>query len=219
MVTSIGMLHIGVVFVVFGIFLIGAGILPDDITQWDIFGMCTHSKHTRPTVFGGIFAETLRSCPPLKYAAKSTWWNELVCTGLFALGLGIFLVVLNCLISKREEDDLEEYVQRALTRTRSGHRLERDVETGGLTTRQNRRSKSQHQMDDGSAGGVDNPAGGSGGSPSDVVTPDTSEMMTPTTPHGNFSGGSEIRQHSAVVVRHILSLSLLSRLARCWGQT
>lgn len=38
MVTSIGMLHIGVVFVVFGIFLIGAGVLPDDITQWDIWG-------------------------------------------------------------------------------------------------------------------------------------------------------------------------------------
>lgn len=37
-VTSIGMLHIGVVFVVFGIFLIGSGILPDDISQWDIWG-------------------------------------------------------------------------------------------------------------------------------------------------------------------------------------
>lgn len=32
------MLHIGVVFVVFGIFLIGSGILPDDISQWDIWG-------------------------------------------------------------------------------------------------------------------------------------------------------------------------------------
>lgn len=36
-VTSIGMLHIGVVFVVFGLFLIGAGVLPDDFTQWDIW--------------------------------------------------------------------------------------------------------------------------------------------------------------------------------------
>lgn len=50
-----------------------------------------------------------------------------MCTGLFAVGLGVFLIVLNGLISKREEDDLEEYVQRQLTRSRSGHRLERDV--------------------------------------------------------------------------------------------
>lgn len=131
------------------------------------------------------------------FKAKSTWWNELVCTGLFALGLGIFLIVLNCLISKREEDDLEEYVQRALTRTRSGHRLERDVETGGLTTRQNRRSKSQHQIDgvtsamgvgNGMNGGADN----LGGSHSSVMTPESSEMMTPTTPHGNREACCEI---------------------------
>ena len=31
-VTSIGMLHIGVVFVVFGIFLLGAGLLPNDLS-------------------------------------------------------------------------------------------------------------------------------------------------------------------------------------------
>lgn len=31
-VTSIGMLHIGVVFVVFGIFLLGAGLLPNDVS-------------------------------------------------------------------------------------------------------------------------------------------------------------------------------------------
>lgn len=70
------------------------------------------------------------SCSQLRtynYSGKNTWWNELVCTGLFAVGLGVFLIVLNGLISKREEDDLEEYVQRQLTRSRSGHRLERDV--------------------------------------------------------------------------------------------
>ncbi|XP_037032058.1 uncharacterized protein LOC119071292 isoform X2 [Bradysia coprophila] len=137
-VTSIGMLHIGVVFVVFGIFLLGAGILPDDISTWNLFG-------------------------------KNTWWNELVCTGLFAIGLGIFLIVLNCLISKREEDDLEEYVQRQLTRSRSGHRLERDLETGGLTTRHNRRIKSHQVMEE------DNLSQSN-------VTPITSEMITPTTP-------------------------------------
>ena len=91
-VTSIGMLHIGVVFVVFGIFLMGAGLIPDDVTSqnaWSIF-------------------------------AKDSWWNELVLTGLFAIGLGVFLIVLNSIISKKEEDDLEAYVQSQLTRSRSG---------------------------------------------------------------------------------------------------
>jgi hypothetical protein len=40
-VASIGMLHIGVVFIVFGLFLVGAGIIPDDITEqavWSLFG-------------------------------------------------------------------------------------------------------------------------------------------------------------------------------------
>lgn len=31
-VTSIGMLHIGVVFLVFGVFLLGAGLLPNDVS-------------------------------------------------------------------------------------------------------------------------------------------------------------------------------------------
>lgn len=52
--------------------------------------------------------------------AKDSWWNELVLTGLFAMGLGIFLIVLNTVISKKEEDDLEAYVQSQLTRSRSG---------------------------------------------------------------------------------------------------
>ena len=40
-VTSIGMLHIGVVFIVFGVFLLGAGLIPDDISAanaWSVFG-------------------------------------------------------------------------------------------------------------------------------------------------------------------------------------
>ncbi|EDS29683.1 conserved hypothetical protein [Culex quinquefasciatus] len=93
-VTSIGMLHIGVVFVVFGIFLLGAGFFPDNLSNqpaqtWHLLG-------------------------------KGSWWNELICTGLFAVGLGIFLIILNCVISNREEQDLESYVQRQLTRSRSG---------------------------------------------------------------------------------------------------
>ncbi|GAB0090295.1 uncharacterized protein DMENIID0001_050130 [Sergentomyia squamirostris] len=114
-VSSIGMLHIGVVFVVFGIFLLGAGILPDDMSSFNLF-------------------------------AWETWWNELVCTGAFAIGLGIFLIILNSFISKREETDLEEYVQRQLTRSRSGHRLERDVETGGLATRNQHKSRQQKEL-------------------------------------------------------------------------
>lgn len=103
--TSIGMLHLGVVFLVLGLFLIGSGLLPDDMVTWRGGG----------------------------------WWNELVATGLFATALGIFLISLNRVMSKKEEDDLNEYVQTQLTRSRSGHRLERDTETGCLTTKQHRR--------------------------------------------------------------------------------
>lgn len=127
------MLHIGVIFVVFGTFLLGAGLIPDDaaaLNAWSIF-------------------------------AKDSWMNELVLTGLFAIGLGLFLILLNSVISKKEDDDLERYVQSQLTRSRSGerwlsdstchathlanlnkllgHRLERDVETGGLQTRHTKR--------------------------------------------------------------------------------
>ncbi|XP_030386767.1 uncharacterized protein LOC115633452 [Scaptodrosophila lebanonensis] len=109
-VTSIGMYHIGIVFIVFGVFLCGAGIIPDETMSWNVF------------------------------SSSSAWWNEVTCTGLFSLGLGLFLLILNCLISRKEEEDLEDYVQRQLTRSRSGHRLERDVETGVLTTRHTRKA-------------------------------------------------------------------------------
>lgn len=114
-VTSIGMLHIGVVFLVLGAFLLMSGLLPGDLAHWGT-------------------------------KASGGWWNELVAVGLFAIVLGIFLIVLNRVIAKKEEDDLEEYVQRQLTRSRSGHRLERDVETGGLTTRHARRAKQMQQV-------------------------------------------------------------------------
>lgn len=106
---------------------------------------------------------------------NNSWWNELVATGLFAIILGIFLIVLNCLISKREEDDLEEYVQRQLTRSRSGHRLERDVETGGLTTRHNRRPKPGEITEEMTH------------SHSKAhLTPAVTEAITPTTPNGKY---------------------------------
>lgn len=40
------MLHIGVVFIVFGVFLLGAGLIPDDISAanaWSVFGKCHKS--------------------------------------------------------------------------------------------------------------------------------------------------------------------------------
>lgn len=110
------MLHIGVVFLVFGVFLVGAGLIPDDasaVSAWSIFGrsleLMTFIKFVVNFYF--FFKITVE---------KDSWWNELVCTGLFAMGLGIFLIVLNGVISKREEEDLESYVARQLTRSRSG---------------------------------------------------------------------------------------------------
>lgn len=99
--TSLGMLHIGVCFLVLGLFLIGSGLLPDDILSWR----------------GGGY------------------WNELVLTGLFVTAIGIFLIILNKIVSRKEEEELQNYVARQLTRSKSGHRLERDSETGCLTTK------------------------------------------------------------------------------------
>lgn len=48
-----------------------------------------------------------------------------------------------------------------------GHRLERDVETGGLTTRHGRRHQAEKEQSN---------------LHSNVVTPVTSELITPTTP-------------------------------------
>lgn len=104
------MLHLGVVFLVLGLFLIGSGWLPDNVTSWSSVG-------------------------------SVSWFNELVCSGLFALGIGVFLIILHKYLTKSEEDALEDYVQRQLTRSRSGHRLERDAETGGMRTKNARRAR------------------------------------------------------------------------------
>lgn len=104
MMSSVGMLHIGVVFLVLGAFLLGSGLLPEDFTSWSHF-------------------------------TTSQWWNELTIAGGCAILLGVFLIVMNRWMAQREEDDLTEYVQRQLTRSRSGHRLVRDVETGALTNK------------------------------------------------------------------------------------
>ncbi|XP_047529293.1 uncharacterized protein LOC125065617 isoform X1 [Vanessa atalanta] len=109
-VSSVGMLHLGVVFLVLGMFLVASGWLPDDVTSWSSIG-------------------------------SVSWFNELVWSGLFALGVGVFLIILHKYLTKSEEDALEDYVQRQLTRSRSGHRLERDAETGGMRTKGARRAR------------------------------------------------------------------------------
>lgn len=110
MVSPVGMLHIGVVFLVLGIFLIGSGLIPDDIEHW-------------------------------KNTPGASYFNEIVLAGIFALCIGIFLIILNAILGKKEDDDLTAYVERQLNRSRSGHRLVRDVETGNLTTKHEQRAK------------------------------------------------------------------------------
>lgn len=111
-VSSVGMLHLGVVFLVLGLFLLGSGFLPDKVTSWSSVG-------------------------------SVSWFNELVCSGMFAVGIGVFLIVLHKYLMKSEEDALEDYVQKQLTRSRSGHRLERDAETGGMRTKNARRVRAE----------------------------------------------------------------------------
>lgn len=48
-VTSIGMLHIGVVFLVFGIFLLGAGLLPNDMSGVNVGKALFHSSYVHDT--------------------------------------------------------------------------------------------------------------------------------------------------------------------------
>uniref|UniRef100_A0A1B6M9I7 Uncharacterized protein n=1 Tax=Graphocephala atropunctata TaxID=36148 RepID=A0A1B6M9I7_9HEMI len=114
-VSSVGMMHIGVVFLVLGTFLIGSGLIPDDIEHWEN--------------------------PP-----GGSYFNEIVFAGIFAFCIGIFLIVLNAIIGKKEDDDLTAYVERQLNRSRSGHRLVRDVETGNLTTKHEQRAKEVESM-------------------------------------------------------------------------
>jgi len=116
-VTSVGMLHIGVVFLVFSGFLIVSAILP--ATDEDA---SVKNKNV-------------------------SMWNELLISGLFCLGIGIFLIILNHFVSKQADDDLNNYVTNQLNRSKSGHRLVRDVETGHMAT------PSRHPRDDSSSSG------------------------------------------------------------------
>jgi hypothetical protein len=101
-VTSVGMLHIGVVFLVFGLFLLVSGLLPAADEDASVRN-------------------------------KKDLWNELLFSGLFCICLGIFLIILNHFVSKKADDDLSDYVTNQLNRSKSGHRLVRDAETGHMT--------------------------------------------------------------------------------------
>lgn len=109
--TSIGMLHVGVVFLVLGLFLIGSGIIPEDYVSWN----------------------------------NHEWLNELVITGVTSCIIGIFLIVLNHFINQKAESDLASYVERQLTRTRSGRRLVPDAETGAMHTKQQHQHRARQQ--------------------------------------------------------------------------
>lgn len=110
--SSIGMLHVGVVFLVLGLFLIGSGIIPDDYVSW----------------------------------GSKNWANDLVITGITSSIIGIFLLILNHFINRKAENDLAAYVERQLTRTRSGRRLVPDAETGAMHTKQQHRARQQGQI-------------------------------------------------------------------------
>ncbi|RZF34624.1 hypothetical protein LSTR_LSTR008649 [Laodelphax striatellus] len=103
-VSSIGMLHVGVVFIVLGSFLLASGLIPEDKDE-------------------------------MGKPIKDIWFNELVIAGITALSIGVFLIILNKIIAQKEDEDLTDYVSRQLTRSKSGHRLVRDVETGCMTTK------------------------------------------------------------------------------------
>lgn len=51
MMSSVGMLHIGVVFLVLGCFLLGSGLLPEDATSWSHF--TTSQWWNELTIAGG----------------------------------------------------------------------------------------------------------------------------------------------------------------------
>lgn len=174
-VTSIGMLHIGVVFLVLGAFLLMSGLLPGDLTHWG----------TKAT--GG-------------------WWNELVAVGLFAIFVGIFLIILNRVIAKKEEDDLEEYVQRQLTRSRSGHRLERDVETGGLTTRHARRAKQMKQVASDTCLEIKDNGKVDGGTPPQSPPPSYTQVMI----NGDNQSAVQSAVQSALYLEQITEEEIIS---------
>ncbi|XP_046395399.1 uncharacterized protein LOC124162794 isoform X1 [Ischnura elegans] len=105
-VSSAGMLHIGIVFLVLGLFLVVSGLLP--------------SSSDGPP-------------PPGPAGTGFPQWIELLGAGIFSIVVGVTLIIINRVMARKEDQRLSEYVKSQLTRSKSGHRLVRDVETGNLT--------------------------------------------------------------------------------------
>lgn len=100
--SSVGMLHVGVVFLVLGLFLLGSGLMPDDVDTW-------------------------------QYKSMERVYEFLLASGV-CLFIGLLLICINKVITSKEEKDLNDFIERQLTRSKSGHRLVRDSETGCLVS-------------------------------------------------------------------------------------
>ncbi len=57
-----------------------------------------------------------------------TEWSRLLGVGVCLIIVGLGMVMVNRIITEREEEQLAKYVQQRLARTRSGHALVRDVD-------------------------------------------------------------------------------------------
>ena len=58
-------------------------------------------------------------------------WSTLIGVGIALLLIGLFMVMVNRILTEREEEELAKYVHHRLARTRSGHALAlRDTESG-----------------------------------------------------------------------------------------
>ena len=63
-------------------------------------------------------------------SALDTDWSRLLGVGVTFLLVGLIMVMVNRIITAREEEELKRYVSHRLGRSRSGHTLVRDAESG-----------------------------------------------------------------------------------------
>ena len=61
---------------------------------------------------------------------KEVEWSRLLGVGATLIIIGLIMVMVNRIITEREEEELTKYVHQRLGRTRSGHALARDPEYG-----------------------------------------------------------------------------------------
>ncbi|KAG8228771.1 hypothetical protein J437_LFUL007764 [Ladona fulva] len=144
-VSSAGMLHIGVVFLVLGLFLVVSALLPSG---------------------------SAKSPTPGPAGTGLPQWAELLIAGIFFLVIGAVLVIINRVMATQEDARLTEYVKSQLTRSKSGHRLVRDLETGNLSAPARKSKSFQHSP----AATTPSEVGENGsvmidGYPGDLITP------------------------------------------------